>query len=86
MAARGQTFEKRQREKNKQERAAAKRARREERKAAAERGENDVVDEDDLLEQFRVLSEKHENGEITTESFEERRAKLFEALGLEATD
>ena len=83
MAGRGhQTFAKRQRERAKQERAAQKRERREERKSQADAAEDGGLDEDALLEQFRVLSEKHDAGEISDESFEERRAKIFEQLGL----
>ena len=81
-----QSFEKRQREKAKQEKQAAKRARREERTLARAEGDDDAdagLSEAELLEQFRVLNERHAAGELSAEDFEERKAELFEELGLE---
>lgn len=83
MASSPQSFNKRQRERAKKEKAAAKRARRH---ARPEDGD-DVVDderpdEDALLEQFRVLNEQHAAGDVTSEEFEERKSEIFEQLGL----
>ena len=78
-----QSFEKRQREKAKQEKQAAKRARREDRKEARAEGTDDgAVSEAELLERFRILNERHAAGEVSMEDFEEEKAELFEALGL----
>ena len=81
MASSPQSFNKRQRERAKKEKAAAKRARRH-----ARPDDEDVVDEgpseDELLEQFRVLSEQRDAGTVTSEDFEARRLEIFEQLGL----
>ena len=86
MAGKGrESFEKRQRERDRQRRAAEKRARREER-ANAEPGEDDEATDprtpDELLEEFRVLSERHAAGAVPDDEFEARRAELYEALGM----
>jgi hypothetical protein len=81
VASSPQSFNKRQRERAKKEKAAAKRARRH---ARPEDGEevDEGPDEDVLLEQFRVLNEQHAAGDVTSEEFEERKTEIFEQLGL----
>lgn len=83
-----ESFQKRQREKNKRERAAAKQARRhgkleapfeEEAEAPSSNGKSEA----ELYEDFRLLSEKYQSGGMDEETYEERRAEIFEQLGLE---
>lgn len=83
MASSPQSFNKRQRERAKKEKAAAKRARRQARPDddAAEASE-EGPDEDALLEQFRVLNEQHAAGSVDAEEFETRKQEIFEQLGL----
>lgn len=80
-------YEKRLRERAKQEKAAAKREQRDLKKRGVDE-EGNPIDEDDsgpseadLLEQFRVLSESHAAGELEDDTFEQKRAELMEALG-----
>ncbi len=82
MAKGRERFEKRQREQQKQEKAAEKRARRAER-AQDKDEESEGPTEDELLEQVRLLNEAHAEERISTEEFEDKRAELFEALGIE---
>ncbi len=84
MAGRGgETFAKRQREKARQEKQAAKRAKRQSR----EDGEAPEVEEgpdlDALMEEFRIISERHAAGEMPTEEFEEQRDMILVQLGVE---
>ena len=82
MAQRGkQSFEKRQRESDRKDRARQKEARRQERKDAEDDG--DAVDEAALMGQYGRLAERHANGEIDDERFAERKREIFEALGLD---
>ncbi len=80
-------YEKRLRERAKQEKAAAKREQRDLRKRGVDEDGNPIEDEEtgpseeDLLEQFRLLSESHAAGEMEDAAFEEKRAELMEALG-----
>lgn len=87
MAGKGrQSWEKRQREKAKKDKQLAKRADREERKQASADGEEEPQEgpsEAELYARFAKLSERHAAGEIDDETFEEKRAELFEMLGLE---
>ena len=83
MAQRGkQSFEKRQRESDRTDRARQKEARRQERKDADDEG-GDAVDEAALMGQYGRLAERHANGEIDAERFAERKREIFEALGLD---
>ena len=83
MAQRGkQSFEKRQRESDRKDRARQKEARRQERKDAEDEG-GDAVDEAALMGQYGRLAERHANGEIDDERFAERKREIFEALGLD---
>ena len=86
MAGKGrQSWEKRQREKAKRDKQTAKRAEREERKSTGDEEPevNEGPSEAELYERFAKLSAKHAAGDIDDESFEEKRAELFELLGLE---
>ena len=83
-----ESFQKRQREKNKRERAAAKQARRhgkldvpfeEEVEAPSSNGKSEA----ELYEDFRLLSEKYQSGGMDEETYEKRRVEIFEQLGLE---
>jgi hypothetical protein len=83
MAQRGnQTFEKRQREADRQDRAREKEARRQERREAED--ESTELDEGALMAEYGQLAERHANGEITDETFAARKREIFEALGLDA--
>lgn len=83
MARRGrERFEKRQREQARREKAAAKAAQKAENQEAE--AETAPPDEAALLEEFRVLSERHAAEEISTEEFEEARRVIFEQLGINA--
>lgn len=87
MAGKGrQSWEKRQREKSKRERQDAKRADRADRKTPDEdevEVDHDAPSEAELYERFAKLSEAHANGSVDAETFEEKRAELFDLLGLE---
>lgn len=83
MAQRGnQSFEKRQREADRQDRAREKDARRRERRDAEDDGTD--LDEGALMAEYGRLAERRESGEITEERFTERKREIFEALGLDA--
>jgi hypothetical protein len=75
------SFGKREREKKKQERAAEKRERRQERSAQSQ-NPTDGPNEAELMERFRVLSERFEAKSISREDYEAERAKIFTELGL----
>lgn len=77
-----QQYEKRLRERAKQEKADAKRARRSEKRDEELEGEDAGPTEDELLEAVRVLNEQHAAGDVDDETFEEKRAELFEQLGI----
>jgi hypothetical protein len=81
VASSPQSFQKRQREIARRERAAAKRARRQSRDGEPE-GDAEGPSEDELLEQFRLLNERHHAGAVTDEDFEARRTEIFAQLGL----
>jgi hypothetical protein len=78
-----ESFEKREREKKRQQRSAAKRERREAR-AEPETG-GSGVDSDELMERFRVLSERYAAGAVTREQYEAQRLQIFGDLGLDQT-
>ncbi len=79
MARGRETFEKRRLQKVRQERKAEKATKREAR-AADDTGE--AMDQDHLMERFRVISEQHSAGALTTEDYDEQRKEIFAALGL----
>jgi hypothetical protein len=76
-----ESFAKREREKKRQQQSAAKRERREAR-AASDVGEG-AVDPDELMERFRVLSERYAAGAVDAEQYEARRLEIFSELGLD---
>ncbi len=81
-----ESFQKRQREKNKRERAAAKQARRHGKiEDPFEESEDPIGgrSEAELYEDFALLSEKYQAGGMDEETYEQRRAEIFEQLGLE---
>ena len=75
------SFGKREREKKKQERAAEKRERRQDRSAQSE-NRTDVIDEAELMERFRVISEAFEAKTMTREAYEAERSAIFAELGV----
>jgi hypothetical protein len=75
------SFGKREREKQQQERAAEKRQRRQDRAAASETRE-EGPNEAELMERFRVLSERFEAKTISREDYEAERAQIFTELGV----
>jgi hypothetical protein len=77
-----QSVDKRRIEQQRQERQAAKRERRQESRAQTD----EPVDETELLERFRVLSEAHASGAINEETFRTQRHELLVALGLGYTE
>lgn len=81
MASSPQSFNKRQRERAKKEKAALKRERRHSKPEDGD-GSEGPLDEDALLERFRVLNERHAAGTVTAEDFEAERQEIFDLLGL----
>jgi hypothetical protein len=75
-----ESFEKREREKKRQQRSAEKRERRESR---AETQTSETVDSEELMERFRVLSERHAAGNLSNEEYETEREQIFVELGLQ---
>ncbi len=82
MASSPQSYQKRQREIRKKERKAEKLAIRHGKSAAKQEADEDGVDEDALLEEFRMLNEQHAAGKVKTEDFEFRKAEIFAEMGL----
>ena len=76
-----ETFQKRERERKRKEKAELRRERRDN-KVEDTGDETEAVDTDALMEQFRVLSERHAAGEIDSETYEAERATIFELLGM----
>jgi hypothetical protein len=81
VASSPQSFNKRQRERAKKEKAAIKRERRQSKPEDGEDTEG-PLDEDALLDRFRVLNERHAAGTVTAEDFEAERQEIFGLLGL----
>jgi hypothetical protein len=73
-----ETFQKRERERKRQERAAERRERRETRKTTDEA----PVSTEELMEQFRILSEQHAAGAIDNATYEAERSEIFVQLGV----
>ena len=82
MASSPQSYQKRQRELRKKERKAEKQAIRHGRSAAKAEETDEGPDEDALLEEFRILNEKHAAGEVNADDFEYRKAEIFHLMGL----
>ena len=85
MAQRGREgMAKRAREQARKTKQDAKRERRHS-ASPAEISPQDAPDEDALMEQFRLLSERHAAGDITRTAYDQERLRIFGELGL-ATD
>jgi hypothetical protein len=86
LGKRGESFQKRAREKARQEKQAEKRERRE--SSESESGDDDLTraEEDKLMQSFAALSAKHEAGDVSTEKYEEERHRIFVELGLESDE
>ncbi len=75
---------KRAREQARQQRREAKRLRRE---TLADEAENpDSASEDQLMDEFRVLSERHAAGHVAESAYLIERHRIFVELGIEHTD
>ncbi len=85
MAKSRPSIQKRLREKNRMEKNAMKRERRaqrsEEREEAAT--DPDAPNEEQLYEQFAQLNQRFAEKEIDQETFEKKRAEIYEQLGIE---
>jgi hypothetical protein len=46
----------------------------------------DAPDEDALMEEFRVLSERHAEGQIPQDQFDQERHRIFVELGIETDE
>ncbi|HEU4320953.1 MAG TPA: hypothetical protein VFS66_12845 [Acidimicrobiia bacterium] len=76
-----ESFQKRAREKARQDKQAEKR---EKRQSSVDDDENVTkAEETALMEQFASLSERLEVGQITPDEFNEERERIFGELGLE---
>lgn len=75
---------KRERERRRQQRQEAKQLRRE--TNAAEPNGPDPQEEADLMEEFRLLSERHAAGHVTEASFTLERHRILTQLGIEAEE
>jgi hypothetical protein len=72
---------KRGRERARQER---KQAKAEQKSASSDSGDSGVeIDEAGLMDEFRVLSEKHAAGQISDEILRIEKRRIFVALGIE---
>lgn len=74
---------KRERERVRLERQEAKRLRRE---ALAMEPTPDPADEARLMDEFRLLSERHAGGGISEATYETERRRIFVELGIEASE
>ena len=76
-----ESFDKREREKKRQQRSAAKRERREIRSETTDPANS--ADPTELMERFRVVSEQFAAGTIGPEQYEAQRRQIFGELGLD---
>jgi len=76
---------KRARERARLERQAAKRERRHSSSSVAPDPE-DAPDESELMEEFRVLSERHAAGLVTDDVYQQERHRIFVDLGIETDE
>jgi hypothetical protein len=75
---------KRARERARQERQEEKRLRRE--SIAEATATQDAPNEDALMEEFRLLSERRAAGNLSNDLYEDERHRIFVELGLETDD
>lgn len=73
---------KRARERARQERQQAKRERRQ--SASTAEADVEAPDESALMEEFRVLSERHAAGTVSEDDYSEERQRIFEQLGIDS--
>ena len=86
MAQRGREgMAKRARERARQERQEAKRERRESASAAAF-DPAEAPDEAKLMEEFRLLSERHAAGQLDEQKYSDERHRIFVELGIESDE
>ncbi len=85
MAKSRPSIQKRLREKNRIEKNAMKRERRAQRSEVSDDDEldADAPTEDQLYEQFAQLNQRYAEKEIDQETFEKKRAEIYEQLGIE---
>jgi len=86
MATRRTTHDKRQRERAKQEKAAAKRARRQDRDGDPDVEIADTVDTDEsteqLLAKIEALHARYDEGSVSFEDFEEEKSSLLDRIAV----
>lgn len=76
-----ESFQKRAREKARQEKQEAKRAKRQ-----SDTSDDDLLstaEEDSLMQEFATLSARYEADQISTERYNEERQRIFDELGLD---
>jgi hypothetical protein len=83
VAKSSQSFQKRAREKARQEKKAEKLAKRQSRSADENSGLS-KVEEDALMQEYAALSARYESEEISTKHYKEERQRIFVKLGLES--
>lgn len=87
MAKRGrESFQKRAREKARQEKQAAKREKRQADDSLEGESTTSRAEEDELMQEYAMLSARYENDQISTERYNEERHRIFVELGLEEDD
>lgn len=85
MARRGsESFQKRARERARQEKQAEKREKR--RAGSSDDDGPSRASEDALMEEFALLSARFEADQVSTERYNEERQRIFDELGLEPDD
>ena len=77
---------KRARERARLEKQAAKREKRQGGSSEEVVDPEDAPDEDALMEEFRVLSERHAEGQIPQDQFDQERHRIFVELGIETEE
>jgi hypothetical protein len=85
MATRRTTSSKRERERNKQAKAAAKRERRQDRanddtESGAMEFDENTATTDELIERIAAMHEQYDAGQITFEAFDEEKTELMALL------
>ncbi len=80
----GNTWAKRQKEKQRRERKEAKRARRDERRETKAGPVEEGPSNEELMQRFAALNREHAQGLIDDDVFKERRNEIWVAMGLPA--
>lgn len=86
-----ESFQKRAREKARQEKQAEKRAKRhtgssDDEEPAAPADDLSRAEEDSLMQEFAILSARHQADQISTEQYEKERHRIFAELGLDSDE